>query len=431
MTDVECEICGENFTKERRKTTECRFCNKVCCLSCFKEYLIKSENITPKCMFCSENLSYLEIRNLCSFNFCNKVLHEKRTETEMKRQLSLLPATQHLANLEMERKKYFMEIGLYDRRIEELKREIRIINNQKRAVPWPTMADVQTEENKITFIQKCPIEGCNGFLNSSWKCGICETYICNKCHEPKESRRDENHVCDEATVSTITEIKRESKPCPKCATYIFKIDGCDQMWCPECKTPFSWKTGRIESGSIHNPHYYEYMRKINNGQIPRQPGDIPHCEMVPDFHSLWNSMNIWKRKHTDNKLSVRVNNFFRNRIHFNRVQIQRIDIDYQLEYTKLRVRYLLKEIDDKIFKDRIGKLLRREERDSETLKIYNLFFEISGEILKNINELLRKGEVPDKIIEELERCDGVIKFCNEKIEILSTQFKNSIKLIKF
>ena len=164
-----CTICDEKYTASKRKKVKCKTCDEECCLECFKKYLLNSDNITPKCMFCSENISYSFIREICSVNFCNKDLNEKRTKIEVERQKSLLPGTQYLANLEIERRKYFKEIQLYDDRIDELKREIAIIQRQKSRVPWPTMEDIKTQDNKITFIQKCPVESCNGFLNSSWK----------------------------------------------------------------------------------------------------------------------------------------------------------------------------------------------------------------------------------------------------------------------
>ena len=49
------------------------------------------------------------------------------------------------------------------------------------------------------------------------------------------------------------------------------LHNCDQMWCIECKTAFSWAKGTIEKGVVHNPHYYQWMRQ--NGGLPRNPNE--------------------------------------------------------------------------------------------------------------------------------------------------------------
>ena len=125
------------------------------------------------------------------------------------------------------------------------------------------------EKKKAVFIQKCPAESCEGFLSTQWMCGLCNIKVCKDCHEPKTETT--NHMCDPELVESIKAIKKEAKPCPKCAAQISKIDGCDQMWCTQCKTAFSWNTGKIEEHIIHNPHYFQWMRE--NGTLPRAPGD--------------------------------------------------------------------------------------------------------------------------------------------------------------
>jgi hypothetical protein len=69
---------------------------------------------------------------------------------------------------------------------------------------------------------------------------------------------------------------------------INKSDGCDQMWCTasECGTAFSWISGKIISGVIHNPHYYEWLRRSNNGEAPRNPGEIL-CGGLPQYHTAF------------------------------------------------------------------------------------------------------------------------------------------------
>ena len=73
-------------------------------------------------------------------------------------------------------------------------------------------------------------EDCRGFLSENYKCDLCQQTTCPDCNEIME----EGHTCDEEAVQSAELIKKETKPCPKCGIRIFKIDGCDQMWCTEC-----------------------------------------------------------------------------------------------------------------------------------------------------------------------------------------------------
>jgi hypothetical protein len=57
------------------------------------------------------------------------------------------------------------------------------------------------------------------------------------------------------------------------------------MFCTECHTAFSWVTGQVVNGVIHNPHYYEFLRKQGNGVAPRNAGDVP-CGGVPYYRAV-------------------------------------------------------------------------------------------------------------------------------------------------
>jgi hypothetical protein len=52
----------------------------------------------------------------------------------------------------------------------------------------------------------------------------------------------------------------------------------------QCHTTFDWNTGEIETGVIHNPHYYEYQRK--NGTLQRNPGDRDCNQRIPTLFPL-------------------------------------------------------------------------------------------------------------------------------------------------
>ena len=120
----------------------------------------------------------------------------------------------------------------------------------------------------------CPRDECRGFLSSAYKCELCKVFTCSKCHEIIGHNKDDPHECDENNIKSAEMIKKDTKPCPTCGTRIFKMVGCNQMWCTNCNCAFDWKTGRLDSGPVHNPHYYEYLQKNGGGQAPRNPGDI-------------------------------------------------------------------------------------------------------------------------------------------------------------
>lgn len=125
--------------------------------------------------------------------------------------------------------------------------------------------DPSVESKK--FVMQCQNSGCRGMLSTQYKCDICTKFTCPKCFLLIEG----DHVCKQEDMDTVEELRKNTRPCPSCGLRISKIDGCDQMWCVECKTAFSWSKGTVEKGVVHNPHYYQWMRQ--NGGVPRNPNE--------------------------------------------------------------------------------------------------------------------------------------------------------------
>lgn len=144
---------------------------------------------------------------------------------------------------------------------------------------------------KKTII-KCPANDCVGFLNN-YKCIICNQITCNRCMCIHKNNVDtslnefENSIsngyefdnstsifneygCRNDDIETIKLIRAETKKCPSCSSLIYRISGCNQMWCTLCHTGFNWISGKIET-NIHNPHYFEWLRDTGH----QEEGIIP------------------------------------------------------------------------------------------------------------------------------------------------------------
>ena len=328
---MDCSICCEKFNKSTMKPITCGFCvNFTACLACVKRYLLETTQ-TAHCMNCKHEWSRITLMENIPKTFIGVEYKKRRQELILEMEKSMMPATQPYVEIEIERNK-----------IHELTKEIQQIRYKKYSINTYSdlyleyelecvrkehyikciCQDVRNRTAKLTgqgtvgnraqFIRKCPVEDCKGFLSTGWKCGICKTKVCAKCNEIKkrgsnertnvgmgeehkeeeeeedeqkeeEEVEDREHICDPNNVETAKLLKHDTKACPKCAAMIFKIDGCDQMFCTQCHTAFSWNTMQIETKIIHNPHYFQYLRDQANGrEIARNPLDNPCAEILPD-----------------------------------------------------------------------------------------------------------------------------------------------------
>jgi hypothetical protein len=141
--------------------------------------------------------------------------------------------------------------------------------------------DEEIHKNTTSFL--CPQVGCVGIV-SRGNCQKCKTKVCSQCLEKLDGALP--HECNAETLETLKLIRKETKNCPKCKVAIHKIDGCDQMFCTNCKTAFSWRTGQIQTGHIHNPHYFQWLeekgRNVNLVFNNEDPCDVLLNEAI-DF----------------------------------------------------------------------------------------------------------------------------------------------------
>jgi hypothetical protein len=138
--------------------------------------------------------------------------------------------------------------------------------------PTPTPTSEEKEKKKFRIQFTCKVEDCKGTVTSdTWLCLLNNHEHCSSCHEWLQA----DHRCRKEDVRTINMILRNSVPCPRCHEPISRIDGCPQMYCTLCYTPFSYTTGEIEKGHIHNPHYVELLRTLSQDELVKRGIVVP------------------------------------------------------------------------------------------------------------------------------------------------------------
>jgi hypothetical protein len=163
------------------------------------------------------------------------------------------------------------------------------------------------------------------------------------------------------------------------------VRNCDQMWCTNCHTAFSWRTGSIEN-RIHNPHYYEWMRRTNNGEIPREAGDNPCGNNRELNHYLYeNIAMILRRKHA-NLTNLRtvlntVDRLIRNTLHLSLTERPPRPEAYERRNQTLRIQYLSNEITEANFKLQLQRDDKRHHKSQEYSEIFDIVVNVVTDIM--------------------------------------------------
>ncbi len=465
MSSNECSICASTFSSKLRKSIECIFCKKCCCKECFSTFM--KDQSAPKCMFCNTEFTMDFVEENTTLKFM-KEYNSHLCDLKFSVERSKLPTTQRLVEIMREKEKLTVDIGnkrieikykmlenkrailmmsenktMTAKKIKEEKRKLKkeyndmreeyyrmyddiyrlsqTVNQQRNiltgnaAQPLNTLAD-----DEKTFTRPCLATDCRGFLSKSYKCGTCDKYFCADCHETKQSRVDETHVCNEEAKATIALIVKDSKPCPKCSIPIEKVSGCSQMWCVSCHTTFDWNTMKIETGYIHNPEYLRWMRE-NNKDIPRNPYDNPiaGCNEMP----YWYTVDTMLRNIGINGDMIRHWSDIHTRVlHINHAKrtMHYENNDAEFEYLDLRIDYLLSKISEESWRKKVGMLVKRNKLRQERYNVCDLYYNAMKDLFINVME--------DKDFVKLSQSVGELEYyTNEQLIKINKKYQSKDK----
>ena len=471
MTDA-CTLCCYDYNKSTRLPTKCPYCEFTLCRTCFQTYLENDISDVPRCPQpdCAQGWErdFLDKEMTRSFRLVTYKAHREKTLCD--REKARLPSTQEDAAAFREASRISKEtademasihkqIAVLTNRLHEQERiHYRVARvtdtfgrtrmpalREDAATAAAAAADEGTTRapdriehvraSPAAFIKPCPAPDCKGFLSTAWKCGLCAGWSCPDCHDFKGAEKDVEHTCDPGKVATAALLAKEAKSCPKCGVSICKIEGCDQMFCTACNTGFSWRTGKIAEGPVHNPHYFAWLRSQGRDPMASPPAAPLTCDQTLDrnvaqaldvregynygYHSRYRRPPAGDEHTTWLGEAWRIMREFQDTGEYGRGET-----DIAEQYRILRVRYMTGGITEEEWKA----ALQRYEKDARFQRAKNNVREV---FVNACRDLIRQVVTADADKAAIRRqVEELIVYCNTSYQEVSKTFGRKTPRIK-
>ena len=204
------------------------------------------------------------------------------------------------------------------------------------------------------------------------------------------------------------------------------------MWCTSCHTPFSWKTGAIvTSGTVHNPHYYQWLRNGGGGGGAaggQHPGHIP-CGGLPDPWAMRRSIRLVPAGVLEHFMNI-----YRTCAHISDYERNRYAVHHQVHDTqRLGVRDLLKELTEDEWKAILAKEERDRQKSKEIRDILDAFNGAAIDLMRRI-DLRPENPYPREeglalVLQINDELEALRKYITEELFKVSKSFNCSVPYI--
>lgn len=244
-----CSVCFMNTKKTELINCKNNNCNIKYCNECYIAYLEHTfnENIKPLCINkeCQIEYIYSDIKkiknNELNEKYINTIIHilsndKQDTINELEIRNSIKNKVE---------KKRAEHINTFPIAIQKM---INIVYMEKLLKIQKNNNKLMNKHTSINNKIKCFNDICNGILDKDYTCILCDISYCKKCElEIKNSK----HVCNKNNIKSL-KLKNQMVKCPNCIIPVEKIEGCNDMTCPNCKVNFNYITGNITKSGNHS-----------------------------------------------------------------------------------------------------------------------------------------------------------------------------------
>lgn len=350
------------------------------------------------CLFCYNVFSDTVLRDTFNKTWVHGEYKKHRENILLQREKQLLPDTQPMVRNFKDAVERRQRIEENTRRLGELRKQCEDL----RAAIWRDQHTVDrherngyrdlghhqsgsAEEQKKRVIFGCPVADCRGFVEDGL-CGTCQSHICMQCGVEK----DDHHACNPDTKKGFQYVLRNSKRCPKCFTNISRVDGCAQMWCTVCKTAFDYNTMEICHGVIHNPHYFEHLRKHDMELPDMNDEDFCNNQPIPTARQfalkIRQTQPLSTVSATEKEIYVskteQLFSFVRNLLHIYDITVRRLRRRNQMnDHSDLRLKYLINELSEDEWKIELQRREKKVNKNHSCIEIYEMACVVGGQHL--------------------------------------------------
>ena len=408
----ECPICYDTLGSGLRPI-HCGNCETVICHRCQFNYG------KDHCIKCNIKFGHDFILSNLGEKFIKEIVRPNRIAELMRGQRELLPSTQNeiirLNELKVQRHnlRYGIETG----------------SGAGDGVDTMHQSGEEAADGSggSHEIFGCPKRECRGFIRRGYTCELCYTKVCSRCREVVVDGSDSTHVCKSENITLMEVLDSETKSCPRCTVKIYKIEGCNDMFCTHCHTHFCWRTGKVlkRSTNEHYLHLARYAENINTldptgGGSGSGNGD--GCRSLGfDLDEYDNRRSIATRSRRDNlERALFVDSNDIKTLFRERYQKSMISSRSNEQLKTLRVKYLTGEIDEKAWGNKVYTINNR-------LQLNLIYSDILSLYLSAIDFLKHSQNDDATLSEELTR---LIELCNSSFLSAQREYGGSTVQIK-
>lgn len=465
---AECSICCSDV--KRSSIINCQECIKNnqtqnnACIKCIKKYLIEC-NTDAHCMFCRNQWNNTFLKSVLPPTWLKGTYRSHMKKVYIDREKSLIPAT--LAVAEKEKQRLIKEKQAFDKKEEmrhkvdrlrakfqQAKRDLcdsyRHLDDVKKSRPtiFALNETVVIDESSYNpkpkreivtakrYICPCPSPNdCKGMIQENNNtCIICGTIVCKKCFDIINTSIKEKHQCNETTLANMKDILSNTKPCPGCASRIFKIAGCDQMFCTQCKISFSWGDGSIIKEAIHNPHYFEWLAKMGNDDPMNRrnrinPGDgcdLRTYDQQAAFvrRVLENRNQLWVRYQEWNMINYTFNQTCALRDE--NIPKYRNQIPSESDYIEKRIMYIVGELSESRY---VTWIMDAKKTTQSRLTVIDIFESLTEMLMERLVLICQVALQPQRTDEVVAQFEGYLDEMKKLREMANETIKTELELL--